>query len=88
MRPYITFLLVGTALRGRKRIVLVPFFILLPTPLASLPNSFTNDVTHMVRFGPVIRYLNSSEAPLFGSITEFASCEFIIEYFFMRYCRN
>ena len=48
MRQYITFLLMRTALRGQKRIVLILFVILLPTPLASLPNAFTNDVIYIV----------------------------------------
>ena len=59
-------------LRFRNLVVCVPVFILDPTPLVNLPNSFEKELSQSLLSSPRLKYLNSSEAPVFGSITRCA----------------
>ena len=88
IRPYVTFLLWGTALRSRNRIVVVPFPILITTPFANRPNSLEKELSHSILSSPRLKCLNSSEAPVFGSMTGCARYEFIVEYLDFKYWRT
>ena len=85
IRPYVTFLLCGTALRFRNRIVFVPVAILIPTPFANRPNSLEKELSHSIVSGLRLKCLNSSDAPVLGSITGCARYEFIVEYLDFKY---
>ena len=56
-----------------KNIVLVPFFILVPTPCANLPKSFANALFQIYLFGPFRRWRYFSMQPVIGSNTELIS---------------
>ena len=49
--------------------VFVPEGIRIPTPFASRPRLFANEVCHVVAVGPFIRSLYSKDAPDVGSRT-------------------
>ena len=87
IRPYVTFLLCGTSLRPRNLIVFVPVFILILTLFANRPNSLEKELSHSILSGLCLKCLNSSEAPVFGSITGYARYEFIVEYLDFKYWR-
>ena len=72
-------------LLGLNRIVFVPVFILVPIPLISLSNSLAKDVIQRSILFPCIKWRNSNEAPVLGSITGLVLYEFIVEYFSIKY---
>ena len=49
-------------------IVLVSVFILVPIPFSSLPKSLAKDVVQSYLLFPLIKWRNSNEDPVFGSI--------------------
>ena len=85
IRPYVTFLLCGTALRFQNRIVFVHVAIIIPTPFAKRPNSLEKELSHSILSGSRLKYLNSNDAPVLGSITGCARYEFIVEYLNFKY---
>ena len=56
-----------------KKIVLVPFSILAPTPCAKRPMSVARAFTQSAASGPEERWRYSSESPVAASSTAFAS---------------
>ena len=80
-----TFLCFGMAFLGLNRIVLVPVSILVPIPFRSLPNSLAKDVVQSSLLFPLIKWRNSNEVHVFGTITGIATCEFIVEYISTKY---
>ena len=66
----------------------VPVSILIPTPFANRPNSLEKELSHSIVSGPRLKCLNSSEAPVFGSMTGCARYEFIVEYLDFKYWRT
>ena len=56
---------------GMKKVVFVPDGILVLTPYASHPISFTNELSQMVLVGPSIICLYYSDASIVGSMTIF-----------------
>ena len=69
----------------RNLIVFVPVAILIPTPFANRPNSLEKELSHSILSGPSLKCLNSSDAPVLGSITGCARYEFIVEYLDFKY---
>ena len=63
---------VSTFPLGINNMMLVPDVILVPTPCASRLVLFSNEFSHMSLVGPLIRFLYSSDAPVFVSMTTFA----------------
>ena len=73
IHPYVTFLFIGTLLRGTNHIVLVPF-MQSPTPSTSLPNLFAKLVFQIILvFLFFIRSQYSNCLPVSGSIIAFTS---------------
>ena len=67
--PYVTVLPIGTFPLRIKKMVFIPDVVLVPTPWASRTISFSNEFYQMDLVGPLIRFLYSSDAPVFRSIT-------------------
>ena len=75
----------GITYFGLNRIVFVSVFILVPIPLSSLHNSLAKGVVHISLLFPFLKWRNSNEAPVLGSITALATCEVIVEYSLNKY---
>ena len=60
----VIFLFFGIWHGWTKNIVLVPVFILAPTPWASRPRSLARAFFHMTLLGPFIRFLYSRDSPV------------------------